>query len=108
MRKHKRRLPLSRKLKMKKDITIGLIVGFIANIIGLFIATKVLGQGGGFTEAIETANAQGFISKLISLGAILNLIAFFFFLSRKQDNRAKGVLIVTIFIAILTLLFKFI
>ncbi|WP_055442565.1 hypothetical protein [Lacinutrix himadriensis] len=93
---------------MKKDIIIGLVVGFIANIIGLFIATKVLGQGGGFIEAIETANAQGFISKLISLGAVLNLITFFFFLSKKQDDRAKGVLIATICIAILTLLFKFI
>ena len=92
---------------MKKDITIGLVVGVIANIIGLFIATKILGQGGGFIEAIETANAQGFLSKLISLGAILNLIVFFFFLSRRKDDRAKGVLIATIFIAILTLLFKF-
>ncbi|MDO6595341.1 hypothetical protein Q4512_00355 [Oceanihabitans sp. 2_MG-2023] len=93
---------------MKKDITIGLVVGFIANLIGLFIATKVLGKGDGILDAIEIANAQGFISKLISLGAILNLIAFFFFLSKRQDNRAKGVLIATIFIAILTLLFKFI
>ena len=93
---------------MKKDIIIGLVVGLIANSIGLFIATKILGKGDGFLQAFETANAQGFISKLISLGAILNLIAFFFFLSRKQDNRAKGVLIATIFIAILTLLFKFI
>ena len=92
---------------MKKDITIGLVVGLVANSIGLFIATKVLGKGGGFIEAIAAANAQGFISKLISLGAILNLIAFFFFLSKKQDNRAKGVLIATIFIAIFTLVFKF-
>ena len=93
---------------MKKEITIGLVVGLIANSIGLFIATKLLGKGGGFIQAIETANAQGFITKLISLGAILNLIVFFFFLNKKQDNRAKGVLIATIFIAILTLLFKFI
>ncbi|MFD2543412.1 hypothetical protein ACFSSB_13860 [Lacinutrix gracilariae] len=92
---------------MKKDITIGLVVGLITNIIGLFIATKVLGKGESFILGLETAKAQGFLNQLISLGAILNLIAFFFFLSKRQDDKAKGVLIITIFIAILTFAFKF-
>lgn len=92
---------------MKKDIVLGIIIGIISNIIGLFIATKLLGKGGSFTQAIETANAQGFLNQLISLGAILNLLFFFFFLSKRQDNRAKGVLIATIFVAIISFAFKY-
>jgi len=92
----------------RRDIIIGLIVGLVTNIIGLFIASYFLGKGESFINVLETANAQGFLSKLISLGAILNLITFFYFLRKKQDTRARGVLIATILIAILTLVFKFI
>ena len=49
---------------------------------------------------------EGVIGKLISLGAILNLIVFYFFLNKKQDLRAKGVLFTTIILAILTLILK--
>lgn len=92
----------------KKEIIIGLTVGIITNIIGLFIASYFLGKGESFIHVLRTANAQGFLSKLISLGAILNLVAFFYFLKKRQDSRARGVLIATILIAILTLVFKFI
>jgi hypothetical protein len=46
------------------------------------------------------------MGKLISLGAILNLICFFYFIRNKQDSRAGGVLAVTILIAITTFLIK--
>jgi len=92
----------------KKDIIIGLIVGLVTNIIGLFLASYFLGKGDSFINVLRTANAQGFLGKLISLGAILNLITFFYFLRKRQDSRARGVLIATILIAILTLVFKFI
>jgi hypothetical protein len=91
----------------KKGLTIGLVVGFITNIIGFFLAAYFLGKGDSFINMIKIANAQGFLSKLISLGAILNLITFFYFLRKRQDSRARGVLIATILTAILTLVFKF-
>lgn len=90
----------------KKEIIIGLVVGLITNAIGLFIAANILGKGDSFLKVIETANAQGFLNKLISLGAVLNLIAFFYFLWKKQDLKARGVLIATILIAVLTFVFK--
>jgi len=92
----------------KKDIIIGLVVGLITNVIGLFLAAYFLGKGDSFLNLIQLANAQGFLGKLISLGAILNLITFFYFLRKREDSRAQGVLIATILIAILTLVFKFI
>ena len=91
---------------MKKDIFIGILVGLIANAIGLFIVANYLGQGDDFTTVIKAAASEGFLGKLISLGAILNLVAFFIFIKKKQDYRARGVLLITIFIAVFTFAFK--
>jgi hypothetical protein len=91
---------------IRKEIFIGMFVGLIANAIGLFIATYLLGQGDDFTKVIEASAKEGFLGKLISLGAVLNLIAFFIFIKKKQDYRARGVLLITVFIAVFTFVFK--
>ena len=91
---------------IKKNIIIGMLVGLIANGIGLIIASILLGQGDDFITVIKNAAREGFLGKLISLGAILNLIAFFIFIKKKQDYRARGVLLITIFVALFTFVFK--
>ncbi|WP_298535982.1 hypothetical protein [uncultured Algibacter sp.] len=90
----------------KKDIFIGMLVGLIANTIGLFFAANLLGQGDDFMNVIKAASQEGFLGKLISLGAILNLLAFFIFIKKRQDYRARGVLLITVFIAVFTFVFK--
>ena len=92
---------------IRKEVFLGIIVGLIANFIGLFLATIILGDSGDFFLTIETANAEGFLTKLISLGAVLNLGAFFIFIKKKQDYRARGVLLATVLVAIFTFVFKF-
>ena len=82
----------------KKDVFIGIFVGLIANAMGLFFAANLLGQGDDFMNVIKAAANEGFLGKLISLGAILNLVAFFVFIRKKQDYRARGVLLITVFI----------
>lgn len=91
---------------MRKDIFIGMLFGLIANAIGLFLTATLLGKGDDFTTVIKAAANEGFLGKLISLGAILNLIAFFIFIRKKQDYRARGVLLITVFIAVFTFVFK--
>ena len=91
---------------IKKDIFIGILVGLIANAIGLFLASTLLGKDDDFTTVIKAASNEGFLGKLISLGAILNLVAFFIFIRKKQDYRARGVLLITVFIAVFTFVFK--
>ncbi|WMI64242.1 hypothetical protein RBH94_09215 [Aestuariibaculum sp. YM273] len=91
---------------IKKEIFIGIAVGLIANGLGLILISSLLGQGEDFVNVIKAAYAEGFLGKLISLGAVLNLIAFFIFIRKRRDYRARGVLIITIFIAILTFIFK--
>ena len=90
----------------KKDILIGFIVGIVANAIGLVIATLLFGPGTGISDSLSKAVSQGFLSKLISIGALLNLAAFFLFISKNQDLRARGVLIATVLIAVLTLIIR--
>ncbi len=82
-------------------------MGLIANLIGLFFAAKILGKGEIFSTVLKTASAEGFLGKLISLGAILNLLSFFVFIKRNQDFRAWGVLLATIFIAVFTFIINF-
>ena len=91
---------------MKKEIFIGMLVGLIANAVGLILTATLLGRGDDFTTVIKAATEEGFLGKLISLGAVLNLISFFIFIKRKEDYRARGVLLITVFIAVFTFLFK--
>ncbi len=93
---------------IKKEIFIGLTIGLIANTIGLFLTALLLGNGDSFIKVIQAAASEGFLGKLISLGAILNLVVFFIFIKKKQDYRARGVLLITVLIAIFTFIFKFI
>ena len=94
----------------KKGVLQGFIIGVIANGIGVFTAATLLGKLSGRSDTIinvlEAAKSESFIGKLISLGAILNLICFFYFIRKKQDDQAAGVLAATILIAITTFLIK--
>lgn len=92
---------------VKKEVFIGILVGLIATFSGLYLATVFLGDSENFTTTLKAAHAEGFLTKLISLGAIPNLIAFFIFIKKKQDYRARGVLLVTVLVAVLTFVFKF-
>lgn len=91
---------------MKKDIFIGMLVGLIANSVGLMLVATLFGNGDDITTVIKTASNEGFLGKLISLGAILNLGVFFIFIKKRQDYRARGVLLITIFVAVFTFVFK--
>lgn len=95
---------------IKKNVIIGLIVGLIANFIGLFLAATFLGNlsdnNDSFIQVFKAAQAEGFLGKLLSIGAVLNLIVFFVFLKKKQDYKARGVLLATILVAIITFLIK--
>ena len=93
-----------------KKVLQGFLIGLLATIIGVFLSSiflgKLSGRSDGILEVLEAAQFEGFLGKLISLGAILNLICFFYFIRKKQDSRAAGVLTATIIIAVATFLIK--
>ena len=88
----------------KKEVLLGVIYGVISSLIGLIIAILILSENSSIIESLKNSYYENFLGKLISLGAILNVIVFFVFMKKKQDQRAKGILLSTIFLAILTLI----
>ena len=90
----------------KKHILIGIFSGFLANIVGTIITVIILFKEVKISNIFRIINdsiSDNFITKLISLGAIINLIVFFVFLKYEFEERARGVLVATFIIAILTI-----
>lgn len=93
---------------MKKEILIGFVVGIIATAFGLVLAIQYFGKSDDWGIVMRQAVADGVLTKLMSIGALLNLGAFFLFLKKNKDDRAKGVLIATLLVFIATMIIKFI
>ena len=93
----------------KKEILIGFVVGIITTIVGMYFYSMYSANVSDLTleTTWQVINEQSKLGSVISIGAILNLGAFFIFLKRKQDLRAKGVLMATILMALLVLALKF-
>lgn len=92
---------------IKKEVFIGFIVGLIANAIGFIIAILIFGNGEDLAMAYRQSLAQGFFSKLVSMGALLNLVVFFMFIKQRRDYRARGVIMATIVVTITTFLLNY-
>jgi len=91
---------------INKDVIIGFILGLISVCVGVILYIAIFSDDS-IRVTIEQAFMYKFFGKLVSLGALLNLGLFFFFLKKNQDNRAKGVLIATVIVAIIFMVNKF-
>ncbi|MBS9774672.1 MAG: hypothetical protein KGV59_05895 [Tenacibaculum sp.] len=87
---------------IKKEIAIGFLVSLLSTCSALFIYTEYV------TATLKTMQQVGILGTVISLATIPNLLIFFIFLKKKQDYRAKGVLMATFFTALVTFIIKFI
>ena len=93
------------KLKTK-EVFFGLIIGIIANCVGVLLTVIIIFSEYRLTNIIELINSSidnNYITKLISLGAVINLIVFFLLLKYDNTEKARGVLIATFLMAILTI-----
>lgn len=89
-----------------KEILIGLAVGLIANFTGTYLYIYFFSEQS-LEETIKAALENDFFGSLIALGAILNLMAFFIYLKKKQPYRARGVVLATVIAALVILVSKF-
>ena len=90
----------------KKEILLGIFSGFLANIVGTIFSVIILFQEikiSNISRILSNSISDNFITKLISLGAVINLIVFFIFLKYDFEEKAQGVLFATFIIAILTI-----
>lgn len=86
----------------KKEVFIGILIGLIAALIGTFLFILIFTDYE-FLEGIRILKSQNSIGKLIALGAVLNIIAFFVLLKLKKELMARGVVLATVLITLITL-----
>jgi hypothetical protein len=86
----------------KKDIIIGFIIGVLACILGIFLFITFFTDFD-FMIGVRSMKAEGKLGKLITLGAMLDLVAFGVLLKMNKDFMARGVVLAVIIIAIITI-----
>ncbi|MDG2193368.1 MAG: hypothetical protein P8K77_00645 [Polaribacter sp.] len=90
---------------VNKEMAIGVLVSIIATLGGGFIYLEFFSEVD-FEASLKIINDQHLYGKMLTLAAIPNLFVFFVFLKKKQDYRARGVLLATILIAFTTFVLK--
>ena len=92
---------------MRKEIIIGFLVSLFATAAGVFLYLQYFSRYG-FEETLQMIVDGNLFGKVISLAALPNLFVFFVFIKKKQDYRARGVLMASILTALVTFVLKFI
>lgn len=87
----------------KSDLIVGVLIGIFTTILGSFIFIETFTEYH-FVNGILAMKAQGFLGKVITLGAILNVIAFFILLKFNKEMMARGVILATIILTVATLM----
>ena len=92
---------------VNKDILIGISVALFATFGGIFLYLEYISKFS-LEDTVQMISDGELYGKVLALAAIPNLFVFFVYIKKKQDHRAKGVLIATFLIAFITLVLKFI
>lgn len=92
---------------IKKEIFIGFLVGLAATAGGFYLYVEYVLEGT-FAESLAILKENSLYGQVLSIAAIPNLIAFFIFIKKRQDYRARGVLFATLVIAFLILIAQFV
>ena len=90
---------------IKKEILIGFLTGIAANILGMLTYILLFSELSIF-ETLRESLKGGFIGTLITAGAILNFLPFFYFLKKEKIYRARGVLLASILAAVVIAIIK--
>ncbi len=90
----------------QKEILIGFIVGLIANALGILLYVLIFSKYD-IETTLHDAWRKNYLGALIGLGGLLDLASFFLFLRIKRDERAKGVLMASVILALVILFLQF-
>ena len=90
---------MKKQINIKLNVLIGVLVGFIATGIGFYFYTQVFNH---FSLKFigKLITEEGYLGEILAYSAIPNLVAFFVFIKRKEDYKARGVIIATMLVAI--------
>jgi hypothetical protein len=85
----------------KTALLSGFMIGIVASILGSYIYLKLF-LNLDFIVGIQTVKTQGQLGKIITLGSILDLVAFAILLKMNKEIMARGVVLAVIIITIIT------
>ena len=86
-----------------RDLILGVLMSVVASVIGSFLFVKFV-AGLDYLYGMQFYKSQGLLGKIITLGAVVNLILFFILLKFNKDLMARGVILGMIILTIVTLL----
>lgn len=86
----------------KIDLLYGFLVGIAASLLGSFLFMTFFTDYE-FIEGVQILKSQGYLGKLITIGSLLDLIAFGILLKTNKDLMARGVVFSVIILTIITL-----
>lgn len=85
----------------KSALPLGFIIGILASLLGTYFYIRVF-LNLDFFVGIKILKAQGQLGKVITLGSILDLVAFAVLLNQNQEIMARGIVMAVITITIIT------
>jgi len=88
-----------------KEIGIGFLISIIATALGTIVWLLIFSDAPlleGFKRALELK----LFGAILSLGALLNFIAFYVFLNKNQIYKARGVVMASFVVAIVVFILK--
>lgn len=93
---------------LKKDsLRLGLILGFLAPIVGMFIYYLVQFRLFTLREFFQVILSQkALLTGIISISLIANAIVFTYYINTRKDRTSRGIFIATCIYAISAILFK--
>ena len=86
----------------KIDLLIGFIIGIIASVLGMFLYITLV-TGNDFVTGMQMMKSEGNLGKIVTLGSILDLIAFGILLKMNKELMARGVVLAVIVLTIITI-----
>lgn len=89
-----------------KKVLTGLLLGLVITAVGFYLYTTFLLKTD-VVNAVKTLGKQGSLGTVLFIAAIPNLLAFFVFVNRGQDYKARGVIIACFLVAFLVLIAQF-
>ncbi|WP_411766513.1 hypothetical protein [Winogradskyella sp. A3E31] len=94
---------------IRKEVIVGFVVGLLSAFIGIILFDIIIGYFNdlSLSESLNRAWSTRLLGKRVSIGALINLPVFYFFLNKKKDYHARGVLMATIMIAVIFIINKF-
>lgn len=95
-------------MRLANNFAGGLLLGLLLPALALFLYFLVMERESGFFDFIAENQRIRLLSPLLSLAALLNLAAFYFFLQKKWFRTVQGVISATLLYAMLILFLKFV